>query len=275
MKNKKTSSNNQYLEDNSSIQGSQYLRVDKGSAEDFDGEIVSEALACISVNGKELASFMCSPSDLDMLAVGFLFNENLIQSMDDIKTLHVSDNNCVDIWLGTDFQPPERLIVTAGCGGGITFDDLSKQHAPINSELNASHEKVSEIMREVHLGASLYHKVRGIHTAALTDHQSILIQVEDLGRHNCIDKLAGAAMMKGIETKDKMLFSSGRISSEMINKARRLSIPIVCSRTSPTSLSVELAQQWNMTLIGYLRQKKMRIYSHPERITFKREPVHD
>jgi FdhD protein len=73
-------------------------------------------------------------------------------------------------------------------------------------------------------------------------------------------------MLEGVETKDRILLSSGRISSEMISKARRLQTPIICSRTSPTSLSVALAQAWNMTIIAYLRQDRMRIYTHPERI---------
>jgi FdhD protein len=78
--------------------------------------------------------------------------------------------------------------------------------------------------------------------------------------------LAGTALQQGVKTEGRILMSSGRISSEMINKARRLQTPIVCSRTSPTSLSVKLAEAWNMTIVAYIRNKRMRIYTHPERI---------
>lgn len=243
-----------------------YISINGGQPQHIDGEVVEEALICISVNGMELATFMCSPNDLDLMGIGFLYNEAIIESIDDIATIHLSKSNCVDIMLHKDFEPPERLIVTAGCGGGITFDDLTKQHEPVRSELTAQADELAAIMRETHLGAELYQRSRGIHTASLSDGEKILLQVEDIGRHNCLDKLTGAALKKGVSTTNKILLSSGRISSEMINKARRLKTPIVCSRTSPTSLSVALAEAWNMTIVAYLRQNRMRVYSHPERI---------
>jgi FdhD protein len=202
------------------------------------------------------------------MAFGFLYNEGIITRIDDVRSAHVSKNEtCVDIWLEqVDFQIPKRKIITAGCGGGVTFDDLSQMHEPLKSEKVAPAKELSRLMREMHLGAELYRRARGIHTAALADEQGILLQVEDVGRHNCLDRIAGTALIQGISTKDRILLSSGRISSEMINKARRMEIPIVCSRTSPTSLSVALAESWNICVVAYLRQDRMRLYTHPERI---------
>lgn len=234
----------------------------------IEGHVVEESLVCISVNGSELATFMCSPVNLEELALGFLLNEGLIRQLSEVRSIHVSSNkSCVDVWLRSDdFEVPERKIVTAGCGGGITFDDLSEEHAPLESALIANPEQLSELMVQLHLGATRYQQARGIHTAVLAEGQTVLFQVEDIGRHNCLDKLAGMALKAGVRTRDCILLSSGRISSEMINKARRLGAPIICSRTSPTSLSVALAEAWNMTIVAYLRQKRMRVYSHPERI---------
>lgn len=243
-----------------------YTSISTASPVEVDGFIVEESQACVSVNGFELANFMCSPHDLDKLAIGFLLNEGIITSLKSIANLHISDSNCVDIWLNHDFTPPEKMIVTAGCGGGVTFDDLSEQHEPLTSTLTTSAEHLAHLMREMHLGATRYQMARGIHTAALANEEQIVMQVEDIGRHNCLDKLRGACLLENIEPQNHILLTSGRISSEMINKARRLGTPIVCSRTSPTSLSVALAKAWHITIVGYLRQNRMRVYTHLKRL---------
>ncbi|GJM42461.1 MAG: hypothetical protein DHS20C20_27430 [Ardenticatenaceae bacterium] len=256
------------MEQATGVKPADYMTVGAGEPKDVTGWVVEEAQICISVNGEELATFMASPRDLKPMAVGFLANEGIIQHLDDIRQLHLSKNNsCVDVWLhDTRFEKPRKFIITAGCGGGVTFDDLSAKHEPLTAVLAATTTQLADLMRQTHLGAQLYQQARGIHTAVLATPAKILLQKEDIGRHNCLDKLRGAALLAGLDTEGKILLSSGRISSEMINKARRLGTPIVCSRTSPTSLSVALAEAWNITLIAYLRQDRMRIYTHPERI---------
>jgi FdhD protein len=243
-----------------------YIQVDHKAPEEIEGEVVEESLACISVNGSELATFMCSPTNLDHLALGFLYNESLIDGMDDVASIHVSDRDCVDVWINRDFKKPERAITTAGCGGGVTFDDLTQHYEPLQSDLSISPERLAELMKSLQLGAELYLRSRGIHTAVLSDGERILLQVEDVGRHNCIDKIAGAALAAGLETRGRILLSSGRISSEMLNKARRLGVPLIASRTSPTSLSIALAEAWNITIVAYLRGSRMRVYTHPHRL---------
>lgn len=245
-----------------------YVSIDGSKPREVEGDIVEEGLVCISVNGEELATFMCTPTDLEKLALGFLYNEGIIQGLNDVRQIHISKaTTCVDVWLhDMEFERPSRAIVTSGCGGGVTFDDLSGKHDPLKSDLSAEPAQLANLMQQMVLGASSYKKARGIHTAALADGDRILLQVEDVGRHNCLDKLSGAALQAGLTTRDRILISSGRISSEMINKAHRLQTPVVCSRTSPTSLSVALAEAWNMTIVAYIRQKRMRIYSHPQRV---------
>jgi FdhD protein len=161
---------------------------------------------------------------------------------------------------------PEKRILTSGCGGGVTFDDLSGSRPPLQSDLRISTGQVSQLMRQLNESAALYRASRGVHTSALASPEQLLVLAEDVGRHNTLDKIRGACLLGDIPTRDRILISSGRISSEMITKARKMEAPIVMSRTSPTVTSIRLAQSWNMTLIGYVRGRQMRIYTGAERI---------
>jgi FdhD protein len=240
-----------------------------------DDGVIDEALACISVNGQEIATMMCSPMQLDELALGFLRAEGFITSLADVRALHVASNNCVDVWLNHDIVKPERGIVTAGCGGGITFDDLSAQHTPLESQLRLAPKHICELMMRLTRNAAIYNKVRGIHTSALAGMNvsgaglqdcDIQFIAEDVGRHNTIDRLWGRALRVGWDTADGILICSGRISSEMLSKAMKMRVPVIISRTSPTALSVALAKVWNLTVIGYCRGSTFRVYAGDHRI---------
>ena len=237
------------------------------------GEVIEEGFVSIFVNGLELATVMCSPREQDRFAVGFLGNEGIINGMSDVRAIHVCPSGaCVDVWLTrSDFVRPNRLILTSGCGGGVTFDDLSRTVEPLDSSLTIAPQKLSALLIEMQQRGTLYARSRGVHTAALADGDQIIAIAEDVGRHNTIDKLRGACLIDGIDSRDKLLLCTGRISSEMINKAARMGCPIVASRTSPTSMSVQLAREWNITLAGYVRRDSMRVYAHPERLKSKDE----
>ncbi len=233
-----------------------------------ESAVIEEALACISVNGQELVTFMCTPYELDELALGFLRSEGLIQSMADIEVLTISSSKtCVDVWLkDLSFSPPTRRIITSGCGGGVTFDDLTQRHPPLNTRLTVSPQQITSLMKKLYPAAELYNEVRGVHTSALSNGQDLVLVAQDVGRHNTIDRLWGKALKQGRPTKGHILLASGRISSEMLNKAAKMKIPVVISRTSPTSMSVELGRAWNITVIGYARGRTFRIYTVPERV---------
>jgi FdhD protein len=158
------------------------------------------------------------------------------------------------------------LILTSGCGGGVTFDDLTKAVEPLQSSITIGPQKLAELLIEMQQRATLYARSRGVHTSALSDGEKIVVLAEDVGRHNTIDKIRGACLIEKIDPRDKILLCTGRISSEMINKAARMGCPIVASRTSPTSLSVQLAREWNITLAGYVRRDQMKVYAYPERL---------
>jgi FdhD protein len=150
----------------------------------------------------------------------------------------------------------------------VTFDDLSGRRSPLQSNLRVSAGQVAALMRQLNQEAALYRASRGVHTSALADAEGLLVLSEDVGRHNTLDKIRGACLLRALPTRDRILVSSGRISSEMIAKARKMEVPIVISRTSPTVMSIRLAKSWNMTLIGYVRGRQMRVYAGAERVSF-------
>src|SRR3972149_2834904 len=156
-----------------------------------EGEIIEEGFVSIFVNGSELATVMCSPREQDRLALGFLCNEGIIRSMDDVRAVHVCPSGaCVDVWLTrSDFVRPTRLILTSGCGGGVTFDDLTKTVEPLSSAVTIAPQKLSELLIDMQRRGTLYARSRGVHTAALSDGEKIIVIAEDVGRHNTIDKL--------------------------------------------------------------------------------------
>lgn len=250
------------------IQPTTYVQQKGDSATVVEGAVIEETLACIFINGEELATFMCSPHKLDELALGFLRSEGIIKGMADVELLTVSEGRrCVDVWLkDLSFRPPDRPIITSGCGGGITFDDLSQQHPPLNTGFTLQADRIEPLMKKLHLAADLYNQVRGVHTSALSDGQELLLVAQDVGRHNTIDRLWGQALKQDLKTEGRIILASGRISSEMLNKAAKMRVPVIISRTSPTSLSVELGRAWKITVIGYARGPTYRIYTTPERI---------
>ncbi len=234
-----------------------------------DGEIIEEALITIYVNGTELAAIMGTPLQQEVLALGFMKNEGLIQSLAEVEVLYVSKIGCcVDVWLDRAFVKPERLIITSGCGGGVTFDDPRVGIEPLESDLCIDPSTLRESFRRLQPPNSLYARSRGVHAAGLFDPESeeLLVVVEDVGRHNTIDKISGLCLQEGLDPRGKVLLATGRVSSEMMRKAAVMGCPVIASRTSPTSMSVEMARAWNITLIGYVRAGRMRVYSCPERI---------
>lgn len=273
-----------------------YIEWDGTRAATVTRPVIAETPWVLYLDGRELLTMMCSPTRLHCLALGFLQSEGLIDSLDDVWQLRVYlDENRVYVFfpeagiaeerhvatcpeaggtivvqLRRAARPlPERRILTSGCGGGITFDMLAEDLPPLQSDRRIQASRVVALMRELNYQADLYRQSRGVHTSALSDGERLLVVAEDVGRHNTLDKLRGEVLLAGLPTADQLLLSSGRISSEMITKARKMEVPILISRTSPTATSIRLALRWNMTLIGYARAPQLRVYTGAERVVFE------
>lgn len=233
-----------------------------------EAEIIVETPVSLTVNGEDWLTFMCTPTDLQALAVGFLFNEGVIESMDEVADVHLCEpGDNVDIWLTHTAEKPDNWRRTSGCTGGVTAAEpaMDTRPVPVNGAA-LTPEQISRLVDLLFESQSLYRETGGVHTSALSDGEGIVVSAEDIGRHNTLDKIAGLCLMKGIWPERRMLITTGRISSEMLQKAARLGAVAVISRTAPTSLSVEMAERLGITLIGYARRDRFTVYVHPERI---------
>jgi FdhD protein len=236
-----------------------------------EGEVIDEVPLTIYVNGLELVTIMGTPLNQDWLAVGFLKNEGIINDLEEIEDLRVTtDGCCIDVWVDRVVDFPSKIIVTSGCGGGLTYDDPQVGIEPFHSKISTTPEVLLQAFNTLQTKDSLYARARGVHAAGLLDLEKrmIIVVAEDIGRHNSIDKLRGACLLDGIPTRDRALITTGRISSEMLRKGALMGCPLIASRTSPTSLAIEMAEAWNVTLVGYARHGKLRVYCNPQRLGF-------
>ncbi len=231
------------------------------------GVLPVEEMITLYVNGQALVNLMCTPIQMEELALGFLFNEGLVEKMDDVAVLELcGGERCVDVWLEHDVETPQLRVITSGCSGGTTFEDAAGAHHQIRSNARVTPQQVTRLAEALSDAAALYNRAGGIHTTALSDGERLLFVAEDIGRHNTLDKVAGTCLRQGHVMRDHILLTSGRVSSEMVNKVARMKVPIVISRTSPTSLSAQLARAWGITLVGYTRRRSFRVYAGEERI---------
>jgi FdhD protein len=235
--------------------------------ETVDSSVITETTVALHVNGKNWLSFACSPSDLDALAAGFLFNEGFIQRKDEIALIEVCKQECnIDVWLNKSIERPESWQRTSGCTGGFTTAGDQNSTVLALGEQTIAPSILLECMEQLLRSQSLYREAGGVHSSAICDAHGVRVVTEDIGRHNTIDKLAGRALLDDIQVDPLILITTGRVSSDMLQKAARLKAAVVVSRTSPTTQSVALAEQFGITLVGYARRDRFLVYSHPARL---------
>ena len=235
--------------------------------------LIREERFDLYLNDRHLLGLVCLPCDLDAFVVGFLVTEGILS---DPHAISLSvDREIGWITARGSFSAHaienflSRKTLTSGCGSGFTGLDLSapSRCLKINTDLRIRWETISHFMRVLRDEASLYQLTGGAHIAALADEEGkLLLTAQDIGRHTAVDKVIGKALLSGVDHKRSVLFSSGRLSSEITAKAIHAGTPILVSRGAPTDLAVRLARQFLLTLVGFARGRRMNIYSVPERI---------
>lgn len=256
----------------------EYVDIIKVKGDILQGEgdiVIVEYPFTLFVEDKEIITLLCSPSSLEYLALGFLYSEGFIDSLGDIEKIRIDeDKGICHIKLYNVNKLRENLrgkrTITSGCGKGTLFYNVldSFKSQKIENHIPLEIEKIKALVREFNRKSELFKETGGVHGCALCNYENILIFEEDIGRHNALDKVFGRALVENISTLDKIILTSGRISSEILIKAAKRQVPIIVSRSAPTSLSVKLGEELGISLIGFARGEKMNIYTNFPNLDF-------
>ncbi len=248
------------------------LKINAERKEIIEETIADETFLTINLDEKELLTLSCTPEKLKELCAGFLYSAGLIHSLEDIETIDINTETMIsDIELkGPDFNFDIvfKRVYTSGCGKGVLFPhvlDLAHRDI-IKSNFTIPSETITRLMTTFERKSDTYRKTGGVHSAALSSGESILAFSEDIGRHNALDKVIGEALYNDLNMSELLVITSGRISSDVLYKVQKMRSPVIISRSAPTGLAIEIAENLNITLIGFARGRRMNVYTAKERV---------
>lgn len=229
----------------------------------------------IFVNNAYWATILCSPSDLKEMAVGHLLSEGIVKSSEEIEEIDLREKDQIcNVKMKREVEVKKRLkvsrlharIVTSACGSGSPYQ-YNKKPKKTKSKMKVKADVVFNSVNQLNFKAELFRKTGGVHAAAIYKADGSLVALaEDVGRHNAVDKVIGFAVLRQTDFNHCFLTSSGRLSGDIVFKAAEVGLPIVASLSAALSSGIEMAEQANLTLAGFVRGKRMNIYVCPERI---------
>ena len=236
--------------------------------------VVTEKPLTVFLNGQEIVTLMTIGDEPELLAVGFLLNQNMLRLGDKISGIEYEDDLDVVVVRTdreTDFEKVlKKKTITSGCAQGTVFGDLMDKLSSIS--LSSSDKLrtswVYELSKKINNTPSLYLEAGAIHGCVLCKQNHPLIYMEDVGRHNAIDKIAGYMFLNNIEPIDKIFYTTGRLTSEMVIKTVQMRVPILVSRSGFTAWGVELAREAGLTLVGRAKGRRFIALSGTERIIY-------
>jgi FdhD protein len=240
--------------------------------------VVYERPLTLFLNAQEIVTMMTIGDFPDYLAVGYLLNQNMLRPYDEITGIDYDQELEVVVVRtrrATDYEEKlKRKVRTSGCAQGTVFGDLMERfeqvRLPADAVLRTSW--LYALARKINTSPSLYLKAGAIHGCVLCEQDRPLLYMEDVGRHNAVDKIAGYMFLKGISPVGKIFYTTGRLTSEMVIKTVQMQIPILISRSGFTAWGVELARQANLTLIGRAKGKRFVALAGEQRIVFDADP---
>lgn len=247
------------------------LRITDGSMASIKETVAREYSLHIILNDQTIVTLMCTPRNLEWLGAGYLLSEGMIQSKSDIASISLNESDGTinfvipqDRYAGS-VAPSNRCIASSGWRGSA-LQRVDIDHMKVNTPVKINSCDVFRMMEDFQNRSQVFKQTGGVHSAALCDTRSIQLFCEDLGRHNAIDKVFGGCLLEGIAPDEKIIMTSGRVSSEILLKVASRYTGILISKSAPTDVAVKLANHIGMTLIGFVRGRKMNIYAGNHRV---------
>ncbi len=250
------------------------IRYEHGQLHETYDDYVTEFPLTIMINGEEFATVICSPTHLNELILGFLASEGVILKRQELKQIDIDESKgFVHVELTYNvhdrIQLSNKRLVASCCGKSREFyfqNDAAIAKTSM-SKIQLHPEQVLTMMHRLQDESETFQATGGLHNAAISDGDAFYIHRQDIGRHNALDKLYGYCIENEISVRDKILIFSGRISSEILIKAAKIGVGMIISKSAPTTLAIQLANDLNITAIGFVRNQHFNIYSHAHRIT--------
>ncbi len=237
-----------------------------------DISLIDEKILTIYLNNNEILTAMTICDYPEYLAVGFLFNQNMITSLSDLQEVEFNEDLSVVVVRTNKITPFEtqnkKRIKTSGCAMGTIFGEMFEKLLPLSSKKlkTFSLSAIRAIIKDINQTKSLYLEAGAIHGSVLCDTENILVYMEDVGRHNAVDKVSGFIVMECIDPADKFLYTTGRLTTEMVLKTVSMGIPLLVSRSGFTKSAVELAKKFNLTMVGRFKGNRFMCVNGLERI---------
>lgn len=239
----------------------------------IDEEIATEFPLTVMLNGQEFATMVCTPTNLTDLIIGFLASEGIIRFYDDVKSLSIdTDQGFAYVEVNQPLTAVQhdhsKRFIGSCCGKSRQFYFKSdvKTAKTIRSKQMITVDQCYALMKQLQSQSEDFIRTGGVHNAALCTVDEVLMIRTDIGRHNALDKIYGTIITNNIPLRDKLIVFSGRISSEVLLKISKIGIGILISKSAPTDLALELANDLGITTVGFVRGQKMNIYTQPQRI---------
>jgi FdhD protein len=243
-------------------------KYENDAVNEIEDDIIIEHTLEILINDKPLVKLLCTPTSLKELATGFLASEGIITSYSDMLDIRVNnekDRAFIKLtdemysYFGDNLMT--QKTITSGCGKGITIGyPVLEDIESIDKKKHVNPEKIRKLIKSFNKNSELFIKTGGVHSCALCSEDEIIYFEEDIGRHNALDKVIGKGIIHSINFEDKIVLSTGRLSSEIVYKALKRKIPVLISRSAPTDKAIDIATNKGITLVGFARGNRMNIY---------------